>query len=53
MQWTELSDLHTHISTKDLRPHGYDFDGLFSLSFPNYFFERIGWAVAIAGMTDS
>ncbi|KZP22690.1 hypothetical protein FIBSPDRAFT_952787 [Athelia psychrophila] len=50
--WAELSNLHKHITTKNLRPHGYGFDGLFSVSFPNYFFELIGWAI-IAGMTGS
>ncbi|KZP09024.1 hypothetical protein FIBSPDRAFT_931053 [Athelia psychrophila] len=59
--WAELSNLHTHITTKNLRPpgtrtravpRGYGFDGLFSVSFPNYFFELVGWAV-IAGMTGS
>ncbi|KZP22686.1 hypothetical protein FIBSPDRAFT_476394 [Athelia psychrophila] len=53
-QWAELSNLHTHITSKNLRavPHGYGFDGLFSVSFPNYFFELIGRTV-IAGMTGS
>lgn len=53
-----MSNLHTHLTLRSLRPegsrkraipHGYGFD---LVSFPNYFFEILGWAV-IAVMTGS
>ncbi|KZP22662.1 hypothetical protein FIBSPDRAFT_931046 [Athelia psychrophila] len=52
VQWAELLNLHTHITTKNLHPHGYDVDRLFSISISNCFFELIGWA-GIAGTIGS
>ncbi|KZP09012.1 hypothetical protein FIBSPDRAFT_938662 [Athelia psychrophila] len=52
VQWAELSNLHPHVTTKNLHPHGYDVDRLFSTSTSNCFFELIEWAV-IAGMIGS
>jgi len=57
-QFAEMSNLHTHLTLRSLRPegtrkraipHGYGFD---LVSCPNYFFEIMGWAV-IAIMTGS
>ncbi|KAG6833104.1 hypothetical protein H0H87_011212 [Tephrocybe sp. NHM501043] len=58
--WTfaELSNLHTHLTLRALRPansrvraipYGYGFS---FLSCPNYFFETLGWAV-VTMMTGS
>ncbi|KAI9057322.1 hypothetical protein FKP32DRAFT_1598411 [Trametes sanguinea] len=56
--FAELSNLHTHITLRNLRPagstkraipHGYGFS---LVSCPNYFFETLGWTV-IAVMTGS
>ena len=53
-----MSNLHTHLALRSLRPegtrkraipHGYGFN---LVSCPNYFFEILGWAV-IAVMTGS
>lgn len=57
-QIAELSNLHTHLTLRALRPpgtraraipYGYGFS---LVSCPNYFFEIIAWAV-IAGLTGS
>ncbi|KAJ3513520.1 hypothetical protein NLJ89_g2899 [Agrocybe chaxingu] len=56
--FSELSNLHTHLTLRALRPEGTRKRGIpygygFNLvSCPNYFFEIIGWAT-IAGMTNS
>ncbi|PPQ95445.1 hypothetical protein CVT26_008464 [Gymnopilus dilepis] len=56
--FAELSNLHTHLTVRALRPAGSRKRGIprgygFNLvSFPNYFFEILGWAV-ICGMTGS
>jgi len=56
--FAELSNLHTHLTLRGLRPagtkqrlvpYGYGFD---LVSCPNYFFEILSW-VAIAAMTGS
>jgi len=56
--FAEMSNLHTHLTLRSLRPegtrkrsipHGYGFN---LVSCPNYFFEILGWAV-IAVMTGS
>ncbi|KAI0926185.1 hypothetical protein AcW1_008418 [Taiwanofungus camphoratus] len=56
--FAELSNLHTHLTLRTLRPagttvraipHGYGFS---VVSYPNYFFESLSW-VAIAIMTGS
>ncbi|KAF9815827.1 hypothetical protein IEO21_04339 [Rhodonia placenta] len=56
--FAEVSNLHTHLTLRSLRPAGtrqraiptgYGFD---LVSFPNYFFEILSW-VAIAAMTGS
>ncbi|KAG6916207.1 hypothetical protein DXG01_007837 [Tephrocybe rancida] len=56
--FSELSNLHTHLTLRSLRPansriraipHGYGFS---FVSCPNYFFESLGWAVVTA-MTGS
>ena len=58
MQFAELSNFHTHLTLRNLRPEGTRKRAIpqgygFSLvSFPNYFFEIIGWTV-IAVMTGS
>ena len=58
LQFAEMSNLHTHLTLRSLRPegtrkraipNGYGFD---LVSCPNYFFEILGWAV-IAVMTGS
>lgn len=58
LQFAEMSNLHTHLTLRSLRPEGtrkraipqgYGFD---LVSCPNYFFEILGWAV-IALMTGS
>lgn len=50
-QFAELSNLHTHLAVRALRPantrtraipYGYGFT---YVSFPNYFFEIVGWIV--------
>jgi hypothetical protein len=57
-QFAELSNLHTHLTLRNLRPlgtkkraipYGYGF-GL--ISCPNYFFESVAWA-AVAYMSGS
>jgi very-long-chain enoyl-CoA reductase len=56
--FAELSNLHTHLTVRALRPAGSRKRGIprgygFNLvSVPNYFFEILGWAV-ICGMTGS
>ncbi|KAF9483212.1 hypothetical protein BDN70DRAFT_874089 [Pholiota conissans] len=56
--FAELSNLHTHLTVRALRPAGSRKRGIpygygFSLvSFPNYFFETIAWAT-ICVMTGS
>ncbi|KAF8903689.1 3-oxo-5-alpha-steroid 4-dehydrogenase-domain-containing protein [Gymnopilus junonius] len=56
--FAELSNLHTHLAFRALRPAGTRKRGIprgygFSLvSSPNYFFEILGWAI-ICGMTGS
>ncbi|KDR78648.1 hypothetical protein GALMADRAFT_223906 [Galerina marginata CBS 339.88] len=56
--FAELSNLHTHLTVRSLRPAGSRKRGIprgygFGLvSFPNYFFEILGWAI-ICGMTGS
>ncbi|KAF8960058.1 3-oxo-5-alpha-steroid 4-dehydrogenase-domain-containing protein [Flammula alnicola] len=56
--FAELSNLHTHLTVRALRPagsrkrgipYGYGFN---FVSFPNYFFETVAWAV-ICVMTGS
>ncbi|KAH9481823.1 Putative enoyl reductase [Psilocybe cubensis] len=56
--FAELSNLHTHLTVSALRPpgtrkrgipYGYGFN---LVSFPNYFFETLGWVV-ITGMSGS
>lgn len=56
--FAELSNLHTHITVRNLRPagtkkraipNGY---GFALVSFPNYFFEILSWTI-VAGMTGS
>jgi len=56
--FAELSNLHTHLTLRSLRPsgtrkraipHGYGFS---FLSCPNYFFEAIAW-IALTVMTGS
>ncbi|KAJ3520370.1 hypothetical protein NMY22_g12787 [Coprinellus aureogranulatus] len=56
--FAELSNLHTHLTLRNLRPagtrkravpYGYGFN---LVSCPNYFFEIVGWAV-ISAMTNS
>ncbi|PCH42356.1 hypothetical protein WOLCODRAFT_101986 [Wolfiporia cocos MD-104 SS10] len=56
--FAELSNLHTHINVRNLRPagtrqraipQGYGFE---LVSYPNYFFEIMAW-VSIAAMTGS
>ncbi|GBE88589.1 Putative enoyl reductase [Sparassis crispa] len=56
--FAELSNLHTHITLRNLRPPGskvraipYGY-GFALVSCPNYFFETLAWSV-IAGMTGS
>lgn len=50
-QFAELSNLHTHLTVRALRPagsrkrgipYGYGFN---LVSFPNYFFETLAWGV--------
>ncbi|KAJ7459821.1 3-oxo-5-alpha-steroid 4-dehydrogenase-domain-containing protein [Mycena latifolia] len=59
--FAELSNLHTHLTTRALRPPGtttravpmgYGFSWPFNLAFPNYFFEMLGWSV-VAAMSGS
>ncbi|PPQ83493.1 hypothetical protein CVT25_006983 [Psilocybe cyanescens] len=56
--FAELSNLHTHLTVSALRPPGTRKRGIpfgygFNLvSFPNYFFETLGWLV-ITGMSGS
>ncbi|KAF4613842.1 hypothetical protein D9613_008091 [Agrocybe pediades] len=56
--FAEISNLHTHLTVRSLRPpgtrrraipYGYGFN---LVSFPNYFFEIVGWVV-ISVMTRS
>ncbi|KAF8629949.1 hypothetical protein AX17_005515 [Amanita inopinata Kibby_2008] len=56
--FAELSNLHTHLTLRSLRPEGtrkraipYGY-GFTFLSCPNYFFEGLGWAV-VSAMTGS
>jgi very-long-chain enoyl-CoA reductase len=58
LQFTELSNLSTHLTLRNLRPpgtrkraipHGYGFG---FVSCPNYFFESVAWA-AVAYMSGS
>ncbi|TFK33464.1 3-oxo-5-alpha-steroid 4-dehydrogenase-domain-containing protein [Crucibulum laeve] len=56
--FAELSNLHTHLTLRNLRPAGtrtrkvpYGY-GFTQVSCPNYFFEVIGWLV-VCGMTNS
>ena len=57
-QFAEISNLHTHLTVRALRPPGTRTRGIpqgygFNLvSFPNYFFETVGWVV-ISAMTGS
>ncbi|KAJ7432511.1 3-oxo-5-alpha-steroid 4-dehydrogenase-domain-containing protein [Mycena galericulata] len=55
--FAQASNLHTHLTTRALRPAGtttravpmgYGFSWPFCLAFPNYFFELIGWATVWA-----
>ncbi|KAJ7186738.1 3-oxo-5-alpha-steroid 4-dehydrogenase-domain-containing protein [Mycena filopes] len=55
--FAQLSNLHTHLTVRALRPAGtttraipmgYGFSWPFSVAFPNYFFELISWGTVCA-----
>ncbi|KAJ6617906.1 3-oxo-5-alpha-steroid 4-dehydrogenase-domain-containing protein [Mycena sp. CBHHK59/15] len=55
--FAQLSNLHTHLTVRALRPagtttravpRGYGFSAPLNLAFPNYFFELLAWATVWA-----
>ncbi|KAJ7280367.1 3-oxo-5-alpha-steroid 4-dehydrogenase-domain-containing protein [Mycena rebaudengoi] len=59
--YAQLSNLHTHLTVRALRPAGtttravpmgYGFSAPFNLSVPNYFFELLAWG-AVCAMSGS